>query len=63
VWSAASGQGAGDTRSATLYRSLQWLQKTATSPVLITIDDLQWADPDSWQAWVSCAGGWRPFPS
>ncbi len=36
-----------DGRPATLYRSLRWLEEHARSPVLIALDDLQWADPDS----------------
>lgn len=36
-----------DTQAATLYRALRWLEQVATSPLLITLDDLQWADPDS----------------
>ncbi|MDQ4068785.1 MAG: AAA family ATPase, partial [Actinomycetota bacterium] len=36
-----------DARTAALYRTLRWLESVATAPVLITIDDLQWADPDS----------------
>ena len=36
-----------DARTATLYRTLRWLEEVARSPVLIALDDLQWADPDS----------------
>jgi DNA-binding CsgD family transcriptional regulator len=36
-----------DGRTATLYRTLRWLEETARGPILIAIDDLQWADPDS----------------
>ncbi len=36
-----------DARAATLYRTLRWLDEVARSPVLIALDDLQWADPDS----------------
>ena len=45
LWTPATEHG--DGRTATLYRSLQWLEERARSPVLITLDDLQWADPDS----------------
>ena len=34
-------------RNAALYATLRWLEETAREPVLIAIDDLQWADPDS----------------
>ncbi len=34
-------------RDAALYRTLRWLEATATWPVVVVIDDLQWADPDS----------------
>ncbi|HEX2048598.1 MAG TPA: AAA family ATPase [Acidimicrobiales bacterium] len=36
-----------DARTAALYRTLRWLEEVASGPILITIDDLQWADPDS----------------
>jgi DNA-binding CsgD family transcriptional regulator len=36
-----------DGRTATFYRALRWLEQEARSPVLIALDDLQWADPDS----------------
>jgi DNA-binding CsgD family transcriptional regulator len=45
LWTGAT-EGA-DARAATLYRTLRWLQDVARSPVVITLDDLQWADPDS----------------
>jgi DNA-binding CsgD family transcriptional regulator len=45
LWALASEHGRG--RSATLYRSLRWLEDRAHSPVVIALDDLQWADPDS----------------
>jgi predicted ATPase len=47
LWSATTGHGDADARTATFYRTLRWLQQTARSPVLFTVDDLQWADPDS----------------
>ena len=34
-------------RVATLHRTLRWLENVARSPVLIALDDLHWADPDS----------------
>jgi ATP/maltotriose-dependent transcriptional regulator MalT len=37
----------GEDRAAVLYRTLRWLAAAAHGPVLVTIDDLQWADPDS----------------
>lgn len=45
LWTPATEHGGG--RTATLYRSLQWLEERARSPVVIALDDLQWADPDS----------------
>jgi DNA-binding CsgD family transcriptional regulator len=45
LWSAPAAQG--DARAATLYRTLRWLEDSTSSPVLVTVDDLQWADPDS----------------
>lgn len=45
VWTGAA-EGT-DARAATLYRALRWLEQVAPSPLLITLDDLQWADPDS----------------
>ena len=44
LWTAPAAEG--DARAATLYRTLRWLGDMAR-PVLITLDDLQWADPDS----------------
>lgn len=45
LWTPATDRA--DGRTATLYRSLQWLEERAHSPVLVALDDLQWADPDS----------------
>jgi DNA-binding CsgD family transcriptional regulator len=39
---------AGETRAARFYRSLRWLtEASARTPVLIVLDDLHWADPDT----------------
>ncbi len=42
----AVGAGFGDVRAARFYRVLSWLQDI-TDPVLLALDDLHWADPDS----------------
>ena len=52
VWSATADLGGADARSATFTRSLRWLREAASRPLLITVDDLQWADPDS----LACLG-------
>ena len=52
VWAGPAGQGGADARTATFYRSLRWLQEAASRPMLLTVDDLQWADPDS----LACLG-------
>ena len=52
VWAPSAAHGGADERSATFYRSLRWLQHAASSPLLVTVDDLQWADPDS----LACLG-------
>jgi DNA-binding NarL/FixJ family response regulator len=44
VWNPPSAHG--EARAAALYRTLRWLGDIAR-PVLVTLDDLQWADPDS----------------
>ena len=44
-WTPATENGEG--RSVSLYRSLRWLEERARSPIVIALDDLQWADPDS----------------
>ncbi len=38
--------GIGDMRAARFYGVLRWLEHT-TGPVLLALDDLHWADPDS----------------
>jgi len=40
------GAGFGDVRAARFYGALRWLQDGA-GPVLLALDDLHWADPDS----------------
>lgn len=40
------GAGFGDVRAARFYGVLRWLQDSA-GPVLLALDDLHWADPDS----------------
>lgn len=42
----AAGAGLGDVRAARFYGVLRWLQDT-TVAVLLCLDDLHWADPDS----------------
>jgi DNA-binding CsgD family transcriptional regulator/Tfp pilus assembly protein PilF len=44
-WSVAYEQT--DARAATFYRALHWVRDAVRGPVLVTVDDLQWADPDS----------------
>ena len=44
LWTASTAQD--DARAATLHRTLRWLGDF-DRPVLVTLDDLQWADPDS----------------
>ena len=44
-WTVMGGQAGG--RAAALYGALRWLEEVAREPVLIALDDLQWADPDS----------------
>ena len=39
---------AGEARAARFYRSLRWLTEAAElGPVLVVLDDLHWADPDT----------------
>ena len=52
LWAVAAGQDGADARATTFYRSLQWLEGAASGPVLVTVDDLHWADPDS----LACLG-------
>ncbi len=40
------GAGLGDVRAARFYGVLRWLRETS-GPVLLALDDLHWADPDS----------------
>ncbi|MGH3771478.1 MAG: ATP-binding protein [Pseudonocardiaceae bacterium] len=46
LFTAPAGAGFGDVRAARFYGVLGWLER-ATSPVLLALDDLHWADPDS----------------
>jgi len=43
----AAATGGAEARNAILYTTLRWLEEVARGPVLIAVDDLQWADPDS----------------
>src|SRR4030081_2447660 len=36
-----------DARSARFYRVLRFLRRRSVDPVLLLLDDLHWADPDS----------------
>ena len=45
LWSGPAVQG--EAGASTFYRTLRWLAEAAHGPVLVTLDDLQWADPDS----------------
>lgn len=65
--------GFGDVRASRFYRVLSWLQET-TGPVLLALDDLHWADPDSLALLsflcrrlgdlpVAVLGTLRPWPS
>ncbi|HSV66915.1 MAG TPA: AAA family ATPase [Mycobacteriales bacterium] len=42
----SAGAGFGDMRAARFYGALRWLEDTP-GPVLLALDDLHWADPDS----------------
>ncbi|MGH3702446.1 MAG: AAA family ATPase [Pseudonocardiaceae bacterium] len=42
----SGGAGFGDVRAARFYGVLHWLEKV-TDPVLLALDDVHWADPDS----------------
>lgn len=41
-----AAQGA-DARNEILYTTMRWLEELARNPILIALDDLQWADADS----------------
>jgi len=64
--------GFGDVRAACFYRVLHWLQEV-TDPLLLVLDDLHWADPDSLALLsfvcrrltglpVAVLGAFRPWP-
>ena len=45
---AVDGLASADARAALYYRTVRWLEQTAaTAPLLVLLDDLHWADPDS----------------
>ncbi len=48
AFTAEINAGAGEARAARFYRTLRWLTEAAGhSPVLVVLDDLHWADPDT----------------
>jgi DNA-binding CsgD family transcriptional regulator/Tfp pilus assembly protein PilF len=64
----------GDIQAARFGAVLRWLEETATQPVLLALDDLHWADPDSLalvsflarrirRLPVAVLGALRPWPS
>ena len=45
---ALEGLASADARAAFYYRAARWLERTvALDPLLVLLDDLHWADPDS----------------
>jgi DNA-binding CsgD family transcriptional regulator len=42
-----AGLPATDIRARRFYEALRWLEHRAATPVLLALDDLHWADPDS----------------
>jgi hypothetical protein len=45
---ALEGLASADARAAFYYRSARWMEQSArVGPVLVLLDDLHWADPDS----------------
>ncbi len=44
---ARSGSLPADRRAAAFYSALHWLESAAPGPVLLLLDDIHWADPDS----------------
>jgi tetratricopeptide (TPR) repeat protein len=68
------GPSGGDIQAARFGTVLRWLEQTATQPVLLALDDLHWADPDSLALMsflarrirrlpVAVLGALRPWPS
>jgi DNA-binding CsgD family transcriptional regulator len=41
------GSSVEDDRAAQSYRVLRWMERLATAPVLVALDDLHWSDADS----------------
>jgi DNA-binding CsgD family transcriptional regulator len=69
----SGGAGFGDVRAARFYGVLHWLEQV-TEPVLLALDDVHWADPDSLALLsflcrrlaglpVAVLGTLRPWPS
>lgn len=70
----STGHSGGDIQAARFGTVLRWLEQTATQPVLLALDDLHWADPDSLALMsflarrirrlpVAVLGALRPWPS